>query len=303
MTKTDAASQYRVCPVCGGVDRKLFYLDTTHGDVFDIVRCAKCDCIYTLAQPFIPLESHEREYSYDDSDTGLQKFATSIPQKELERRLTAIRAFHQSPNGKPFHGKLLDIGSGGGDFMLIAQKRGWEVYGIEPSEAGIRRSEKMGLHNLFNGVIAEADLDENCFDAITMWDVIEHLEYPGESLSKCHRVLKKGGVICISTNNPIFYKIKVKGLGWLFMRLKPPRHMGCHPFQHLQYLSPACLGTLLETHGFTVTEVAISDYYFTSGGRLLHVLQASYDIFAKLSYLFLPKSLLVSPNYVLFARK
>ena len=303
MKKADKASQYRVCPVCGSDNRKLFYMDRTHGESFDIVRCIDCNCIYTLSHPFVPLESDERAYTYDLSDTGMQTFATTIPQKELEKRLVFIGASRQSSNGKPGHGKLLDVGSGGGDFMLMASKHGWEVYGIEPSEVAVERSRKMGLQNLFNSTIDEAELNEDYFDAITMWDVIEHLENPGENLSKCYQVLKKDGVICISTNNPIFYELKIKLFGRLFPKLNPPKHLGCHPFQHLQYLSPDCLGSLLEKYGFTVTEIAISNYYFTSGGRMHHFLQASYDIFAKLTYLFLPRDLLTSPNYVLFARK
>src|SRR5690554_1732081 len=68
-------------------------------------------------------------------------------------------------------GTLLDIGAGTGDFLAYVQGKGWKTTGIEPNEKAKELARKKGISFVEN---AES-LEEDSFDVITMWHVLEHV--------------------------------------------------------------------------------------------------------------------------------
>lgn len=60
-------------------------------------------------------------------------------------------------------------------------------------------------HSIVCGDVQELDryFRPNTFDVILLGELIEHIENPYQTLKKCHRVLKAGGKIIISTPNPL----------------------------------------------------------------------------------------------------
>jgi 2-polyprenyl-3-methyl-5-hydroxy-6-metoxy-1,4-benzoquinol methylase len=98
--------------------------------------------------------------------------------------------------------KVLDIGCGGGLFLSLLKKAGAEVIGIELSDSRAQYAKtKHGLE--INKYPIESDFWQkgytNYFDVITLWDVIEHVNYPFEALQSAANVLKKGGFLLIDT--------------------------------------------------------------------------------------------------------
>jgi len=100
-------------------------------------------------------------------------------------------------------GRLLDAGCGPGFVVKnISAFEGWEVYGCEISPAAVNYAkEKLGLENVVSGNISDAGFEEESFDIITMWDVIEHIPDPGPFLSGLNRLLKKNGILFVHTPN------------------------------------------------------------------------------------------------------
>jgi 2-polyprenyl-3-methyl-5-hydroxy-6-metoxy-1,4-benzoquinol methylase len=98
--------------------------------------------------------------------------------------------------------RVLDIGCGGGLFLAMLKEEGAQVTGIELSDS--RASYAASKHNLeiYKHPI-ESDLwqkgYENYFDAVTLWDVIEHVNYPLQTLRSATHVLKDGGLLLIDT--------------------------------------------------------------------------------------------------------
>jgi 2-polyprenyl-6-hydroxyphenyl methylase/3-demethylubiquinone-9 3-methyltransferase len=98
--------------------------------------------------------------------------------------------------------KILDIGCGGGLFLSLLKQQGADVIGIELSDSRAQYARsKHGLeidkhpieHDFWQKGYA------NHFDAATLWDVIEHVNYPREVLQCSANVLKQGGFLLIDT--------------------------------------------------------------------------------------------------------
>ena len=86
---------------------------------------------------------------------------------------------------------------------LFAQEpsRHFEVAGIELAADAAGHCRRPGLHVL-QGMADEANLKQiGHVDAIVLFDVIEHLPDPRETLALCHRYLNPGGIIVITTGD------------------------------------------------------------------------------------------------------
>ena len=99
-------------------------------------------------------------------------------------------------------GRLLDIGCGTGLFLAVARRRGWKPMGVDECVEATRHArEHFGLEvrtGDFEELAAEA---AGRFDAITMWDIIEHARAPVELLAAARRCLAAEGIIAVSTPN------------------------------------------------------------------------------------------------------
>ena len=103
--------------------------------------------------------------------------------------------------------RILDIGCGYGHFLNIAKKRGWMIYGIEIVEDAIKNlNEEHKGSKIFFSSLEDGTFKTNCFDAITLWDVLVIVDDPSKILQECYRVLSKGGKLGIRVRNVTFQK-------------------------------------------------------------------------------------------------
>lgn len=138
-------------------------------------------------------------------------------------------------------GSMLDIGAATGFFLDIARRRGWKAYGVEASDyaAGVARSK--GL-DVMTGVLEDYPAAPDFFDAITAWDVIEHLHCPRNTIRRMNAVLKPGGLLAINTPDSGSALAQVLGVKW---------HLVVPP-EHLNLFHRKSLRRLLEENGFQV---------------------------------------------------
>ena len=99
-------------------------------------------------------------------------------------------------------GKVLDVGCAYG-FMLQRFPDSFQKFGIDVSEYAIDKAKKRLPLAVYNIGSAENKLPfkENFFDIILFNDVVEHLENPKVALENISGVLKKGGILYITTPN------------------------------------------------------------------------------------------------------
>jgi SAM-dependent methyltransferase len=140
--------------------------------------------------------------------------------------------------------RVLDVGCGTGDFLAAAKERGLRPTGIDVSEAGARRCRQRGFEALAGNFLTEDFGTE--FDAVTMWDVIEHLRDPGAFFERSHDVLREDGLFIGKV--PAFGPISV-GLSKRVPRLAG---MLLGAPDHVQYFTQGSLGALLRRTGFEV---------------------------------------------------
>jgi SAM-dependent methyltransferase len=97
---------------------------------------------------------------------------------------------------------LLDVGCSFGHFLKMAAFRGWRVRGVEILPEGVRAARRRVPDAVvFEGDLREARMAGGFLDAVTLWDVLDHLEDPGAMLAECHRILAPGGVLAIRVRN------------------------------------------------------------------------------------------------------
>ena len=95
------------------------------------------------------------------------------------------------------NGRLLDVGTGFGFFLVEMKKRGWEAAGVEISQKAMDYARDVLELTIFAGPLEKVDLPDNHFDAVTAFYVIEHLSHPMAFLKECHRILKPGGLLLL----------------------------------------------------------------------------------------------------------
>ena len=119
-------------------------------------------------------------------------------------------------------GRLLDVGCGTGAFLAAAQRRGWEVSGIDFDAVGVRVArERLGVDSVEPWTLEEL-IDRRPgerFDAVTAFEVLEHVEEPRDFLERCFGLTKPGGHFAVSV------PFRDRWPRWNEAWDEPPHHM------------------------------------------------------------------------------
>jgi len=148
-------------------------------------------------------------------------------------------------------GELLDVGCGRGNFLSLAKRFGWNVSGLEPGrEHAAYASEELGIE-IANASLETAHFDEGRFDVITLWDVIEHVGDPRETLSRVSSWLKEEGLLLLATpNHQSLLNFLAQGIYYLTGGLvKGPLTYFFVP-EHVLYFTSSTLRRLVRGTGF-----------------------------------------------------
>jgi len=157
---------------------------------------------------------------------------------------------------------ILDIGCGGGLFLSILKQKGAQVTGIELSDSRAQYAKaKHGLQIDKHPI--ESEYWQNGyaqhFDAVTLWDVIEHVNYPQQTLQCAANVLKENGYLLIDTpcRDSFYHQV-----GELTYRLSGGRFptflnamYSSHLFGHKQIFSTREMKDLFTSVGLKVVEL------------------------------------------------
>jgi len=154
--------------------------------------------------------------------------------KKDEKLNFALHQIKQIEKIKPKKGKILDIGCAAGFFLKVAKDKGWDTTGLEISEFAAKYGrEKFGLE-IKTGNLDTIDFEQNYFDVITAWDVIEHVSDPRSFIQKIHLLLKDEGLLVLGTPNYDSLARKIKKSGW--NHLRPPEHLSYFTPRTIQFL-------------------------------------------------------------------
>ncbi len=133
---------------------------------------------------------------------------------------------------------VLDIGAGSGAFVRAAREVGFNALGFDVIPAAVRRLRTQGL---------DWHCDPAGFDAVTLWDTIEHMEDPGAMLTR----LRPEKMLFASI--PVFSNLK---------EIRQSKHY--RPGEHLYYWTAAGFVAWADRYGLRLVET--SDHEI-EGGR------------------------------------
>lgn len=156
-------------------------------------------------------------------------------------------------------GRLVDVGCGGGRFLIRMKKRGWNVEGVDlDPKVAEKVKNKYGI-NVHIGDIIDCNLEKSSYDLVTLNQTIEHLYDPKKSLQECYIILKTGGKIVITTPNPTSLSAGYFRKDW----------RGWEPPRHLYLFNPTAINKILTDVGFRIENISTTSCdsatgYYTS---------------------------------------
>jgi SAM-dependent methyltransferase len=230
------------CPLCGSDRRTLRFRE----EPYAIVLCKTCGLTYVT--PRLP-ESELIPLVYDESywrspaarDRGYTDYRkdADLYLRTFQRRAGLIERYFGAP------GRVLDVGCAAGYFLEVMQEEGWDVTGLEPSDAIRREAEqRLGPEHVIAGLLGQVELEPASFDLVTMWDVIEHIPDVVAAARAVRGLLAPGGKFLIETQN----------VDSLAARLLGPRWQHYKHAEHIYHFQRRTIADVLGRAGFRVLE-------------------------------------------------
>ncbi len=207
-----------------------------------LLRCAGCGQLISQASA---ARYRETMAQFDRSDFN------QPAGQELERRFAVarrrLRTIAALLGKRPATIRLIDVGCSRGQFVQAASEMGFQAEGVEPAPNIAAGARAAGL-KVHQGLLEELRLPAGSFDAATLFEVVEHLREPRTLLRECHRILKPGGVLVISTGNAASWTAAVMGSRWDYFDMTKDGG-------HISFYSPASVRRLAANCGYAVARI------------------------------------------------
>ncbi|MBF0532664.1 MAG: class I SAM-dependent methyltransferase [Candidatus Omnitrophica bacterium] len=244
--------------------------DDPRAPLIPIYLCQQCGIIISAAicqsaaQNF-PEQNYKNNY-YGEAAAGrpLNRLFNALFQ--TERQQTSLARV------KP--GKILDVGCGDGTFLSYLPPL-WKKFGYEPSPCGQAiLKNREGIH-FFDLASPEKSAQEQSFDVITLWQSLEHMPDPQNTLNAIKNILKNTGILFISVPNCGSLQAKIFRGRWFHL----------DPTRHYWHYTPKTITRLLENAGYHVVTIRTLSFEYGVFGWLqsfLNLLPIEINLFYKI---------------------
>lgn len=227
------------CAVCGTPcpSRILFEVGR-----FPYRRCPECSVVYPSPRP--RSEEVDRQYVSGRFSSAFRDLY--LPSAAYRMATIYTERVEQILMPRVPSGRLLDVGCSSGHFLKVALDHGYDIHGVEPNpEMAKFATESLKLPKIQCGTLHAAHYPDASFDAVTLWDVLEHVEDPGGILEEVRRVLRPGGWVFAYTENFESFNVFVTGK---YSEMVAPD-------VHLRHYTPEAFRRQFERAGFEVDTV------------------------------------------------
>jgi SAM-dependent methyltransferase len=165
------------CVACGGRS-----CPAGHASDGALARCARCGTRAIAVPPTLvaSVAGYGRAYRAAADDRKIARLV-----ELFTRRAGATR------------GAVLDVGCGDGSFLAALRARGWSVTGLDVDPEAVARTRGRGIEAI-TGAAGSREIG-GAFDAVTLWDLIEHIVEPGAVARWLVERVRPGGRLLVLT--------------------------------------------------------------------------------------------------------
>lgn len=225
--------------MCGSteVGRSVVYGHSRKGELIDIRPCTTCGTNRTYPPPVVAALKegvYQSEAGFADQEHNLKRFR-SYAWRLLD---AAERHVRKRPR------TLLDVGCGIGALLLEARERDWDVTGLELNDRAAEYARSYFGLNVISGSLEEHATALGRFDAITLSQVLEHVEKPHSAIAGLVKLLNPGGIVAIESPN----------MNGLYPRLLGTIWYGYGVSQHLWHFTPKTISNVAKFGGVRLVE-------------------------------------------------
>ena len=162
-------------------------------EYFNLIYHQELDCFETSPIP----ENLDQYYESNDyishtdaARNWFEKIYQTVKKLSLKNKYQLVLKENNNPN-------LLDFGCGTGDFVKFLQTKNVNAVGVEPSQTARTIANKKEIK-----VVERLDqLNNQTFDIITLWHVLEHIPDYQKLIKELKTLLNPNGVIIIAVPN------------------------------------------------------------------------------------------------------
>jgi 2-polyprenyl-3-methyl-5-hydroxy-6-metoxy-1,4-benzoquinol methylase len=213
------------CPVCGSKQFIPFITCTdffVSGRQFEIRECNDCGFKFTAnAEDEENIGKYYQSEEYISHSNTSKGLVNAVYHRVRNFMLGRKRQLVEKATGLQT-GRVLDVGTGTGFFLYEMKNHGWQVSGTEKSADARAFSQKeFGLETDEPEQLFQ--FENESFDAVTLWHVLEHIHRLDENMKAFVRLLKPNGKLIIAVPNHTSYDARHYKQYWAAWDV--PRHL------------------------------------------------------------------------------
>jgi 2-polyprenyl-3-methyl-5-hydroxy-6-metoxy-1,4-benzoquinol methylase len=216
-----------------------------------------CDaCKARFVWPLPTDDELRRRYEREHESGKWSKLVDLGDPLESRRRAALLTRLAVPPTGR-----ILDVGFGDGRFLDAVAEMGWTAVGLEIStDAATKVAHR---HPVAVGAI-DAVAEDASLDAVTFWDVLEHVPNPAALLQAATARLRVGGLAAATMPSAASFTARIEAERW--------RYYDLGTYGHLVHMTPRHLRMLFAQAGLDVVRVETTGsvdlrHSVGSGGR------------------------------------
>ena len=237
-----------LCPVCSSVRSRIVYRVGDHHrrdlrPEIEIAKCADCRIVYL----------NDSTHSFQED---LYKYYERFAGRSMEELVSPLtlasyyRVLHRLNKHCALQ-SILDVGCGKGEFVWAALGQGYAVEGLELSAEAVSVALSNDLpvkqQNLFS-----SELDARRWSAITMFEVLEHVDRPITMIQRATDLLEPEGILYLTTPNYNSLDRLCLGYKWHVFHPEHITYFSTHGLSYtLRKLEPRLQLVSVESHNIS----------------------------------------------------